>query len=129
MKLYRYISLNILSLVGYFYLLLSLYLSFVVKPEVMAHKYVEDIDTTNLANTLFYSNILVNFVKLSFIIFFIFLFLFIIEFILIKVRIWNFKFESENKLYIVLFSAGLILQLYPTIFFMYPIVLKIFNLH
>jgi len=129
MKLSRYITLNILSVVGYIYVLLALYLSFVVKPEVMNNKYVEDIDMANMTNSFFYSEILIKFVKLSFLILIIFILLFLIELILKRFKVWNIKFECKNKVYNCLFFIGLVLNLYPMVFFIYPIVLRIFNLH
>lgn len=105
-----------------------MYILFFVKPDIMTHKYVEDIDTANMANSFFYSEVLIQFVKFSFIIFLVFLVLFIVEFLLIKFKFISFKLRNKNTFGGYVFVMGLILQIYPTLFFIYPIVIKIFNL-
>ncbi len=112
------IFLNLLSISGYLYFVLWLYIYFIIRPDIMNwHGYPgADPELVGMAHAHLYVDIMFSLFAICFILSFILILLAIIEvFLRKKAKIPRFN-GFDNFLYPILFKVGLILQLTPICF-------------
>ena len=109
------ISSNLLSLSGYLYLLVWLYVHLIVRSDIMAWKgdAGSDPETVGMANSYFFVDTIFSLFMLCFIITFVLILLAIIEYLLRKKKIIPEIKSLNNRIYLFLFWLGITLQISP----------------
>ena len=116
-SLKKSISLNILSVIGYIYVVISLWIVFFIQYKIFAQpldttKYYEDIVFIRQDQ---YNVYVINYIAIALIIFIFFIILAIIEGLLRKHKKIPEYSPPETKWFSFLFWNGLLLQLFPVI--------------
>ncbi len=121
-------TINLLSIIGYLYLIYCVFLDCYKKPIIMNNKFstINDIDIIQGNNEIIYLLLIKNFILISFSILISILFFALIEYILREKNIIP-KFKMpNNKIYKTIFTTGLLLQLTPIFYllliFIFPII-------
>ena len=121
-------TINLLSIMGYLYLIYCVFLDCYKKPIIMNNKFstINDIDIIQGNNEIIYLLLIKNFILISFSILISILFFALIEYILREKNIIT-KFKMpNNKIYKTIFTTGLLLQLTPIFYllliFIFPII-------
>jgi len=126
-NLKKSISLNILSVIGYIYVVISLWIAFIVQYKIFAQQINPnlDVDSELLVREGHYYGIIANYIAIALIIFIFFIILAIIEEILRKCKKIPEYSSPETKWFSFLFWNGLLLQSFPVISMFLSIFLSI----
>ena len=121
-------TINLLSIMGYLYLIYCVFLDVYKKPIIMNNKFstINDIDIIQGNNEIIYLLLVKDFILISFFIFISILFFALIEYILREKNIIPEFKTPKNKIYKTIFTIGLLLQLTPIFYllliFIFPII-------